>query len=175
MHPDVRNAGWRWTLRLLAGAFAGLVGGSIFGVVMAVPGILNQAFFGGTGMWTLISQLFLTGEPGGLHLFYVWLVHAAMSILFGVAFSALVPPSLSYQKTVPIAMGYGAILWLVGPFLLLRTLAGLDLALDWTAAVNLVGHLLYGATLGLVYPAFEHEEERTAEGYASFRYVPPRE
>ena len=166
---------WRWSYRMAAGAFGGLVGGLVFGILMAFPGVLNQAFFGGTGMWTLLGETFLPAEQTSFHLFFVWLLHSAMSVLFGIVFALLVRPTFSWRATVPLAVGYGALLWFVGPFLLLRTLTGTPLALDLTAVANLVGHLLYGAALGLVYPAFEHEEERMADGTASFRHVPPRE
>lgn len=174
MAHDTRDGEWHWGYRLLAGAFGGVVGGIAFGILMTIPAVTSEQFFGPSGMWTRIGEL-LFGAPGELALGWVWLIHAIASIAFGVLFALIVPPTVSRLVGTGLGMAYGAALWLLGPVLILRLFAGDGFAWDAALLFTLVGHLLYGATLGLVYPAFEHEEERTARGSASMRSVPPRD
>lgn len=138
--------------RLLAGVFAGLVGGLAFGVLMAAPAVAEGGSFNGMGMLTLVSRVLGTESLGVL-----WSVHLLNSALFGLVFALLVAPRRA-GRTVLLAMGWSFLLWLVGAFVLLRTLAGESLRLDAAAVFNLAGHLAYGIALGLAYGAFHREE-----------------
>lgn len=160
-----------WGLRLAAGAFGGLAGGLVFGVLMSIPAIWTTPLFAGTGVFTLLGTLLGLDGSSSFHLLYVWIIHMAASILFGLVFALAVPPSITRRAGILLGTGWGLILWIGS--LALSILVGTGLVLDATMALNFVGHLLFGATLGLVYPAFDREEEAVAHGGGEFRAVAP--
>lgn len=137
--------------RLAAGAFAGLVGGVAFGVLMILPAITG-AGLESMGMMTLLSRLL--GSPD---LPVLWVIHVVNSAVFGVIFALFVAPR-GGRRVVLLGLAWGVLLWLVGAFLLLRLLTGEPLALTAAVLYNLLGHLAYGAVLGLTYAAFFREE-----------------
>ncbi|HET6403597.1 MAG TPA: hypothetical protein VFH78_03030 [Candidatus Thermoplasmatota archaeon] len=161
-----------WSLRLLAGLAGGLAGGLLFGVLMSAFAIGGDPFFGQTGILTLVSSL-LGLEPGGLYLVQVWALHAVFSVLFGALFALLVPPRIGRGKSLLLGLAWGFALWLFGAFLLLRALTGAPLMFDAAAVANMVGHLLFGLGLGLVYPQFFVEEERLRDESTGFKPVRP--
>lgn len=137
--------------RLAAGALAGLVGGLAFGALMVLPAVTG-AGLEDTGMMTLLSRLIGTDS-----LPILWGVHVLASAVFGLAFAAFVAPH-EWRRTLPLALLWGALLWLVGAFLLLRVLTGEPLAFEVGLLYNLLGHLVYGAVLGSSYVALFREE-----------------
>lgn len=151
-----------WGLRVGAGALAGLVGGLLFGFLLSVPAVVNDAFFGGLGLLTQLGKVMGLDGSSGLHLFYVWIIHAVASVAFGVMFALVVPPSVSIRTSIVSGIAWGFALWLVGSFFLLRTWTGAPLTMDAAAVGNLVGHLVFGATLGWIYPLFDKQEEEVA-------------
>ena len=54
-------------------------------------------------------------------------------------------------------LGYGAAWWVLGPLTFMPWIMGMDLAANWTAAdvraslPSLMGHLVFGLVLGIVY------------------------
>lgn len=140
--------------RLGAGAFAGVAGGLAFGVLMIAPAVIgNSDDFDGMGMMTQLAALLGTSS-----LPLLWVAHVVASALFGLLFAAFVAPR-DARRTIPLAMAWGFALWIVGAFLFLRAFTGAPIAFDLTIAYNLLGHLVFGAVLGLVYVAFFREEQ----------------
>lgn len=138
--------------RLAAGAFAGLVGGLAFGVLMMLPALAGAPAFDGMGMMTLLASLVGTG-----HLGILWGLHAVASAFFGLVFATFVSPT-SPRRAALLGLAWGVILWLVNVMLLLPMLAGVPFGFDASAAYNLLGHLAYGGALGIAYAAFFREE-----------------
>lgn len=125
---------------LVVGGLAGIVGGWAFGKWM------EQANF-----YPLIAGLVGSTEPGvGVAL------HFAIAVIIGASFGLL------FQRDVRGAgscmgwgMGYGILWWFLGPFTIMPIWQGREPI--WTSAQgsalfgSLVGHIIYGVLVGLVY------------------------
>lgn len=134
------------------GAVAGLAGGSVFGAAMARLG-------------TLPTIGALVGSESSVAGF---VVHLVISVVVGALFGVLVRhQSAGAGETVFWGLAYGMFWWYLGALTLLPLLRGEELG--WTAAgardafPSLVGHLLYGATAGLVL-AFLRRAGRVSRG-----------
>ena len=142
--------------RLTSGAAAGAVGGLAFGVLMLANFTINDQT-GRTGMAELVQQ-FLGTES----IMIVWLVHMATSIALGILFSLFIMPQ-SYRSSILWALGYIMVAGFVASQVILRQLAGVPIdPFDAGAIFALVGHLVYGLFLGIVYVAFHNLEIREA-------------
>lgn len=141
--------------RFTSGLVAGAAGGLAFGVLMLANFTIN-AEIGRTGMLQLVTQFLGTDSAAT-----VWAVHMTTSILLGLLFAALVVPQ-SYRSSILWALGYILIAGFVGSQLILRTLTGHPIVFDAGAAFALIGHLVYGLILGLVYVGFHNLEVREA-------------
>ncbi|WP_435334408.1 DUF6789 family protein [Haloarchaeobius sp. TZWWS8] len=144
------------------GVVAGLVAGAVFGILMTImmrPTIEN-------------AIPALLGMEGGLA---GWIIHMSIAATLGVVFAALLEtiPSIGadMQKNVAIGMAYGAVLWvllavIVMPIWLQAVgFAGAP-AVPNVNYTSLLGHLVYGAILGAVYPLLTYTNmgtERVAE------------
>jgi len=144
LHREPEGIGTRFTLALLWGAVAGIVGGLVFSLPMLDTGILPY----------VASLAGGSGEGLG------FVVHLAISTSIGMLYGAL------FARQTPdlgIAVGwgllYGLIWWYLGQLTLFPHLLGEPF--DWsilgasTALPSLVGHLAYGATTAGVFVAFE--------------------
>ncbi len=124
---------------LQLGAYAGLVGGMVFGAMMAIMGMLP-----------MIGQM--VGHPSALTGFGV---HLFISALIGISFAALFH-SLVHSTAGGVGYGllYGGTWWLLGPLTLMPLLMGMGLGVNWNTEAalamlpSLVGHLVYGVILG---------------------------
>ena len=124
------------------GASGGYAGGVVFGLMMAQMGMLP-----------MIGQM--VGHPSAAAGF---LVHLVISASIGASFAVLFH-SLIHSKTTGLSYGltYGAAWWFLGPLTLMPLFMGMGLGVNWNAAAatqmlpSLVGHLVYGAVLGLTY------------------------
>ncbi|HET6405281.1 MAG TPA: hypothetical protein VFH78_11590 [Candidatus Thermoplasmatota archaeon] len=135
---------------------AGAVGGMAFGVLMLANFTVNEQT-GRTGMVELVKQFLGTDS-----LMIVWSVHMATSVALGLAFSLFILPQ-SYRSSVLWALGYIMVVGFVGSQVILRYLAGAPFdPFDAGAIFALVGHLVYGLFLGLVYVSFHNLEIREA-------------
>ena len=120
------------------GMLSGLVGGLIFAGVMIQIGAL-------TGVASLIG---VTSPITG------FFVHMIIAVVIGTSYGLLFRRQ-SYDIASALGWGasYGFIWWMLGPLSLFQALLGVTPL--WTADVvsqtfpNLVGHLLYGAGLGI--------------------------
>ncbi len=125
------------------GILAGICGGIVFGIMLIV-----------TGMLPMLGHLI--GIPtfwGGM------LTHAIVSIFDGLVFAII------FFKVVRgvwsgmfVGLVYGAILWVIGPLTALPYfVSGTPLFANWNAAAvsasipALIGHLVFGFVLGVVY------------------------
>jgi uncharacterized membrane protein YagU involved in acid resistance len=125
--------------RVGAGVIGGLVGGVAFGILM-------QA----TDMLPMVAMLI-----GGESVAMGWLVHLFNSALFGAIFGLLLGRwATSYAAAVGLGLVYGVVWWVLGALLIMPSWLGMSkmiFELNTMAWQSLVGHLIYGLLLGLVY------------------------
>jgi uncharacterized membrane protein YagU involved in acid resistance len=135
------------------GVFGGVAGGLIFGGIMGMMGMLP-----------MIGQM--VGQPSA---FAGFAVHMINSVIIGVGF-ALVLGGLVSSLTTGLTSGlaYGAAWWLLGPLTLMPLMMGMGLGVNWNAEAaaamlpSLMGHLMYGAILGVTYAWLEQNDGATA-------------
>lgn len=129
-------------LRLTFGAAGGFAGGIIFGLLMQMMGMLG-----------MVAQL-----VGASAAAVGWLVHLAVSALIGAAY-AVIFGGVAERWSVAVAsgLGYGLVWWVLDGLILMPARLGMDLfLLDTTTMQSLMGHLVYGLVLGLVFAALAH-------------------
>jgi hypothetical protein len=119
-----------------AGLAGGLVGGVVFGLMM-------QA-------WDMIPMVAALVESDSTAV--GWGVHMLISAFFGVAFTVVLGPVLTgLVDATLLGLVYGAVLWVVGPLLLMPARLGMPLfVVDDMALQSLLGHLVFGVLLGAV-------------------------
>ena len=127
---------------ILLGVYGGLAGGVVFGAMM-----------GTMGMLPMIGKM--VGHPTVVTGFIVHLINSAIiGAGFAVVFGRLVS---GIGSGLLNGLLYGGVWWVLGPLTLMPLFLGMGLGVNWnvTAAVNmlpsLVGHLLFGAILGVGY------------------------
>ena len=135
---------WR-TQPLIAGALAGLAGGLIFGLMMAVTMPPMMAMIG--SLW---------GMPN-----LGWLVHLVNSAIIGAAFGGLLGRLVKgWGSAGGLGAGYGFLWWILGPLLIMPIWMGMGpmfaMAFQMPNLMSLAGHLFYGVVTGLVYKAIAH-------------------
>lgn len=124
---------------LLAGAFAGIGGGIVFGMMMAMMGMLP-----------MVAMLVKSQSP--VVGFVVHLaISAAIGAVYGLAASRL-------PKTVATGILAGAvngvIWWVLGALILMPLMLGMGdmvLQIGGDQWMSLVGHLIYGIVTGLLF------------------------
>jgi uncharacterized membrane protein YagU involved in acid resistance len=119
------------------GVAGGLVGGVVFGILMQMMGMIP-----------MIAML-----VGSESTAVGWLVHLFNSALFGAVFAVLFGRlSVDWGKAIGLGLVYGAGWWVLGALLIMPLWLGMDpFVLNTTAWQSLVGHLLYGLLLGIVF------------------------
>ena len=128
--------------RGLRGAFAGLLGGSVFGVWMAEKGVLAAIASMGGGSSPLLGLV--------MHLVISMGIGASFAVLFFRVAVGLIPSILW-------GLVYGFIWWFLGPLTLMSVMMGTGL--QWTASAvaqtipSLIWHLVFGGVLGVSYEA----------------------
>ena len=146
------------------GAYGGLAGGVVFGAMMGMMGMLP-----------MIGKM--VGHPSAVTGF---LAHLVISALIGAAFATLFDRFV-HGKSSGLGYGltYGAAWWFLGPLTLMPLMMGMGLGVNWNATAaaqmlpSLVGHLLYGAILGLSYGWLGNRT--TARGRVAATHVRPIE
>ncbi len=121
---------------MLNGVLGGLAGGVVFGLMM-------QAL----GMMGMIAML-----VGSESIAVAWVVHLAISAVFGAVYGAMVAPRISgWGVGLGTGVAYGALLWVIGPLLLMPAKMGMPVfTVDTVALQSLLGHLVFGLVLGAV-------------------------
>ncbi len=137
------------TRELKVGAYGGIAGGLMFGAMMGMMGMLPM-------IGSMIGQP--TAAAG-------FAVHMANSVIIGVGFAILFGRLVSGTRSgMGLGLAYGGAWWILGPLTLMPLLMGMGFGVNWNAAAavamlpSLVGHLMYGAVLGLVYAALRHRQ-----------------
>lgn len=143
--PDTPPDGGSWGFRaVLRGAAAGLVGGLLFTVVMVQVGYLP-------------AVAALVGSDSAL---VGLLIHLVIAVLIGATYGLLFRrQAFDAASGVGWGAAYGFLWWLLGTLTLAPVLSGSTPA--WTieaaasAFAGLVGHLTFGAGLGLTFYLLE--------------------
>ncbi len=122
------------------GVYGGLAGGVVFGAMMAMMGMLP-----------------MIGNMVGIPSAWVGLfVHLIISAAIGGSFAVLLDAS-GQRGGVGSGLAYGFAWWILGPLTLMPFFMGMGLGVNWNVAAvgqalpSLVGHLIFGAVLGVTY------------------------
>ncbi len=119
------------------GIYAGLFGGSVFGVMMAVG-----------GMFPMISGMI--GMENALVGFVLHLIISAIiGAIFGIALDAMVMqgPGMSLM----VGGVYGIVWWVLGPLLIMPLVMGMPVFQVQAMMGSLFGHVMFGVTMGTIY------------------------
>ncbi len=130
------------TRELKLGAYGGFAGGLIFGAMMGFMGMLPM-------IGSMVGQP--TAGAG-------FAVHMVNSVIIGAGFAIVLGRFVSGTGSgVGIGLAYGGAWWFLGPLTLMPLFMGMGFGVNWNSAAaaamlpSLVGHLMYGGILGLVY------------------------
>ncbi len=133
-----------WPRALLTGGFAGVVAGLIF----------SRWMYAGD-FFPLLSGFGQMQSKGA-----TVLLHFGVALVIGASFGLLFERDIrSYGSSMGWGLGYGIFCWFLGQLTLLPALAGQ--APDWSVDAgsqlfgSLVGHILYGLILGVVYASLD--------------------
>ncbi len=92
-----------------------------------------------------------------------FVLHMANSVIIGVGFAILLGQCVSGTASgMGFGLAYGGAWWILGPLTLMPLLMGMGFGVNWNVAAaaamfpSLVGHLMYGGVLGLVYTWLRH-------------------
>lgn len=124
----------------LIGGLAGLVGGLAFGTWMAR-----------VGFFPLIAGLVRSDSPGVGRM-----LHLVISVMIGATYGVLFRRDIRGSgSSVAWGVAYGLIWWILGPLTIMPWWLGQgvqwSLAAGQAAFPSLVGHVIYGILLGVVY------------------------
>jgi len=124
------------------GIYGGLAGGVVFGVMMGMMGMLP-----------MIGKM--VGQPTAVVGF---IVHLVISAVIGIVFSVTLGRcATDIGKGLGNGLLYGGVWWLLGPLTLMPLFMGMGLGVNWNLMAatkmlpSLMGHLIFGAILGIVY------------------------
>ena len=120
-----------------AGIVGGLAGGLVFGVMMHTMGMIP-----------MIAML-----VGSESVVVGWIVHLGIAAFIGVTFALILGRRANKPGVAAVlGLGYGAVWWVLGPLLIMPARLGMPTFMfnDMTTK-SLVGHLIYGAVLGITY------------------------
>lgn len=130
--------------RLALGGAAALLAGVVMGVTMSAM----------TDLMPVVGTLYDAPDP-----VVGWVTHEFHSLVFGVAFVGLLsvappPYDTSHAGRIAVGVGWGLYLWLVAAGFLMPLwllLVGQPASVPNLTPASLVGHVVWGATLGGVY------------------------
>jgi uncharacterized membrane protein YagU involved in acid resistance len=129
--------------RVLAGVAGGLAGGVVFGILM-------QA-------WDMLPMVAMLIDSESVAV--GWLVHLFNSALFGAIFAVLFGRwATTLLAAAGIGLAYGVLWWVLGALLIMPAWLGMNemiFELNTTAWRSLLGHLIFGLLLGIVYALVE--------------------
>ncbi|MDQ1306682.1 MAG: hypothetical protein QG671_2514 [Actinomycetota bacterium] len=122
--------------RVVAGAAGGLVGGVVFGMMMQVMDMIPMVAM------MVGSESIVVG----------WGLHLAISVALGVGFGLVSVRGLdSWGRGIGMGVGYGVAWWVMGALLLMPAKLGMPVfMLNTMAWQSLMGHMIFGAVLGVV-------------------------
>jgi uncharacterized membrane protein YagU involved in acid resistance len=145
LHSTATAVKFNWRRAIIAGGFAGVLGGLIF------------------GRWVSSGDYFplLAGYgPFNTSRMTIIVLHFAVALLIGITFGLLFQRDVNgYGSCMGWGLGYAILWWFLGQLTLLPIAAHrqLDWSADQASAVfgSLVGHILYGLILGVAYATFD--------------------
>jgi hypothetical protein len=145
LHSKAAQAKFSWSRAIVAGGFAGTVGGLIFSRWVA----------SGDYFPLLAGYGQLTVSRGA-----IVILHFGVALLIGVTFGLLFQRDVrGYGSCMGWGLGYAIFWWFLGQLTLLPLAARrpLDWSADQGAAVfgSVVGHILYGLILGITYATLD--------------------
>lgn len=121
---------------ILIGTIAGIVGGIVFGILMQMM-----------GMMAMVAML-----AGSESLIVGWFVHIIISIVFGVAFALI---ATKVTNIWGLSLGYGVVIWIVGPLVFMPLMLGMGTNLGNAFApdqlMSLGTHILFSVIVAIVY------------------------
>jgi hypothetical protein len=134
-----------------AGTVAGVAGGIAMGVMltMQMTPVIEHA----------IPAMY--GLDGGLE---GWVIHVSHAAVLGVAFAAVLDAAdgtdWGLGRTAAVGVGFGVVLWVVLAVLVMPIWLGAvgfpnAPALPNVSVQSLVGHVVYGAVLGVAYAVLD--------------------
>ena len=130
------------TRKMLAGGVGGLLGGAVFGMMMAKMGMLPM-IGKMVGMPTVAAG---------------WIVHLGISAAIGTSFGVLLGWLVTGRISgLVFGTAYGSAWWLLGPLTLMPLMMGMGLGVNWNLAAaqamlpSLLGHAVFGLVMGLGY------------------------
>ncbi len=134
---------------LKLGAYGGFAGGLLFGAMMGMMGMLP-----------MIGSM--VGQPtAGVG----FVLHMVNSVIIGAGFAVVLGRFVSGTSSgVGLGLAYGGVWWILGPLTLMPLFMGMGFGVNWSAAAavamlpSLVGHLMFGGVLGLVYTWLRHRD-----------------
>ncbi len=123
----------KWSL----GIYAGLLGGSVFGVMMA-----------SAGMYPMISMMI-----GMENAIVGFVIHLIISALSGAVFALALDNMVMQGPGMSLGVGavYGIVWWVLGPLLIMPAVLGMPLFAVEAQTGSLFGHVIFGITLGVTY------------------------
>ncbi len=140
------------------GAYAGVAGGIPFGMMMGMMGMLPMI-----GM--------MVGSSSAVAGFGVHIgISAVLGIGFAIVFGRVVSGAIG---TIGVGVAYGAAWWVLGPLTLMPLFMGMGLGANWNAHAvvsampSLMGHLVFGAVLGLAYSRLFRRQPASVAAIAS--------
>ena len=123
--------------RVLAGVVGGVAGGAVFGMLMAVMGMLP--------MIAMMVGSDVAAVGFGIHMMISIVIGLGLTVLFGNLLLT------GYLRGLIVGMVYGAVWWVLGPLVIMPVMMGMPLfTVDSTALFSLMGHVIYGGILGVV-------------------------
>ncbi len=135
--------------RIKQGALGGMAGGAVFGMIMAMMGMLP-----------MIGKM--VGQPTAAAGFAV---HMLNSVIIGAAFVVAFGHRVQgLRNGLTSGLVYGGVWWVLGPLTLMPLFMGMGLGVNWTAAAatamlpSLGGHLIYGSILGVAYACLRRRD-----------------
>jgi hypothetical protein len=145
VHSTTATSKFNWRRAIIAGGFAGVLGGLIF------------------GRWVSSGDYFplLAGcGPLSFSRMTIIVLHFGVALLIGVTFGLLFQRDVKgYGSSMGWGLGYAILWWFLGQLTLLPLAAHrpLDWSADQGSAVfgSLVGHILYGLILGVAYATLD--------------------
>jgi uncharacterized membrane protein YagU involved in acid resistance len=149
------------------GAWAGLIAGILFGLMMTM--ISAPAIDGGR----IPLMQMVAMSVGATSLVAGWIFHLFNSALIGAIFGAIFGNKLdNYAKSSALGALYGLAWWVVGGMVLMPLLLGdpafapiITPEMRPVAVGSLMGHVIYGAVTGAAYLGLAHNTRgRRREG-----------
>ena len=135
VRTDFEDVGVSRTIQ--AGIVSGLVGGSVFGGLMAAGGMLPM----------------VAGLAGSTSVVIGFVLHMLISAFIGATYS-LIAVRLPWQLTVQTAAGavYGIVWWVLGALIMMPLLLGMGemvFQVGDMQLMSLVGHTIFGFVMGV--------------------------